>query len=520
MRYLVTNDQMKQADAYTICELGIPSLILMERAAWAAAEEILARARPGDRVWVACGLGNNGADGIAVARILFIKGLSVVLVTASEEDEGRTSTARTEEYELQRRIAGKLDICCLPFEELSNGAVDSCDILVDAVFGVGLSRIVNGRYGDFIRFLNDVQARLRVALDIPSGISGDTGQVMGRAARADLTVTFGWEKRGTALYPGREYAGQVLVKDIGFPESAVIRQNPDVYTYGPEDLERILPRPAYSNKGTFGKVLVIAGASGMSGAAYLSALAAYRAGAGLAKILTVEENRTILQTGLPEAIIETYASDLILQDGRQEFAWLKQQCAWADSIVLGPGLGRLPYVKELVQGALCHARVPVVVDADALNTIAANPQLTGYYTERTLITPHLGEMSRLTGQPVDELRRDLLKSAGTYSRQWGVTTVLKDAATVVADPDDTCYINDSGNSVLAVAGSGDVLAGLIAGLLAQGMDIGESARMGVYIHGLAGDAAASDRGNRGLLASELAGYIPKVMGRNKRSMEA
>ena len=263
-------------------------------------------------------------------------------------------------------------------------------------------------------------------------------------------------------------------------------------------------------KGTFGKVLIAAGSAGMCGAAYLSALTAYRAGAGLVKILTVEENRPILQGLLPEAIIASYTPDQLLQ-GREEFKeMIEEQMKWASVVVLGPGLGSEPYVEYLVEDILTSAYVPVILDADGLNTIASHPYLTSYYTENIIITPHLGEMARLTGQTISQLKEDLVGAASAYASRYGVTCVLKDAATVVAGQEGGLYINTSGCSAMAKAGSGDVLTGTIAGLLAIGMEEEEAARMGVYVHGLAGEKAAG-AGSHSLLATELSQAVGDVM---------
>ena len=346
-----------------------------------------------------------------------------------------------------------------------------------------------------------------MAVDIPSGIHADTGAVLGTALKADVTVTFGWEKMGTALYPGRCYAGKVLVKDIGFPEMALEGEEEEggrperAFAYEKKDLCNIPERKAASNKGTFGKC----------GAAYLSALTAYRAGAGLVKILTVEENRPILQGLLPEAIIASYTPDQLLQ-GREEFKeMIEEQMKWASVVVLGPGLGSEPYVEYLVEDILTSAYVPVILDADWLNTIASHPYLTSYYTENIIITPHLGEMARLTGQTISQLKEDLVGAASAYASRNGVACVLKDAATVVAGQEGGRYINTSGCSAMAKAGSGDVLTGTIAGLLAIGMEEEEAARMGVYVHGLAGEKAAG-AGSHSLLATELSQAVGDVMG--------
>ena len=309
---------MKQIDKDTIERIGIPSVVLMERAALAVADqaEVFAESRqqrkedqtstwqdrgdgkPGRtkiRVGAVCGTGNNGADGIAAGRILWGRGYEVTLFLAGDPEHG------TEEYRLQRQIADRLGMILKPASEFD---VRECDVVLDALFGIGLTRNVEGEYGKLVEEMSAGQGAHVVAVDIPSGIHAGTGAVMGAAVKASVTVTFGYLKTGLLLYPGKEYSGRVVVKDIGFSDRSLKRAGWDGMTLEPKDLAKLPGRPADSNKGTFGRLLLIAGAKGMSGAAYLSALAAYRTGAGLVKILTVPENRAILQAQLPEAIVE------------------------------------------------------------------------------------------------------------------------------------------------------------------------------------------------------------------------
>lgn len=498
MRYLVSGSQMKQVDSYAIGQIGIPSMVLMERAAMAVAETVAERAGKKERIWAACGTGNNGADGIAAARMLFLKGYRVTILLCGDPDSG------TEEYRQQLSIARKLEVPIVEFGDFIPGF---CDVIIDAVFGVGLSRKIEGEYEQVLSMLAQRRAREVIAVDIPSGIHSDSGQVMGIALKATVTVTFGYEKLGTVLYPGKEYSGQVVIRDIGFPQVDFRNMGIQAFTYGEEDLCRIPNRPDYSNKGSFGKVLLAAGSKHMSGAAYLSALAAYRMGAGLVKILTVEDNRVILQQQLPEAIIETYEPDLVWSDPDGFRQLIGKACDWASVIVLGPGLGSEPYVELLVEEVLGYAYVPILIDADGLNAIARKPSLTQYYTENIIITPHLGEMARLTGMEIAEIQKHLMEVAVEYSRRYGITCVLKDAVTVAAGRENQVYVNTSGNSGMAKAGSGDVLTGVIAGLAAQGEECMDAAALGVYLHGRAGDRCRETLGAHGILARDIANQL-------------
>lgn len=511
MRYVVTGGQMKAIDQYTIQTIGISSLVLMERAAaFVAAEvETLCEKQNNVQILTICGAGNNGADGIAASRMLHNHGFDVQVIVAGNEEHA------TSEFTIQKEIAGKLEVPMTAWGDFiqERGQIKRHDkdcIIVDAVFGVGLSRDVEGMYAQVLAWMNDTQKRKILAVDMPSGIHSDTGAVMGIAVKADVTLTFGYEKMGSILYPGRGYCGVTKVCDIGFPDISRRMAGAENFTYEPEDLKRIPERPAYSNKGTFGKVLVVAGSADMSGAAYLCAKAAYSMGAGLVKIMTPQENRQILQTLLPEAILASYKNGHEPENLEQLSSQVEKECGWADVIVLGPGIGQSGTAKFLVREFLANSYVPMVLDADGLNIIAADPDLCGYYTENLILTPHLGEMARLTGKSVSEIQEDLPVCALEYSNDSGVICVLKDAATVVTGRDGQCYVNSSGNSAMAKAGSGDVLAGTIAGLLSLGMELWDGAVLGVYIHGTAGDRVLAKKGPHGLLARDLTEEIGRI----------
>lgn len=500
MRYLMTGAQMKEIDAYAIQTIGIPSMVLMERAALAVAGAVEKACDLPDRnvrahrVLVFCGTGNNGADGAAIARILHLRGFHVTVLTVGNEEH------RTEEMRRQLSIAEKLEIAVVEFSDFLPG---NGGIVIDALFGVGLSREVTGEYREAVELIGKIHPVMTAAVDIPSGIHSDSGKVMGAAVKADLTVTFGFEKLGTVLYPGREYSGRVIVADIGFP-SCTGEWKQRFYTYEKSDLSLIPGRKKYSHKGMYGKVLIAAGSKGMCGAAYLSALAAYRTGAGLVKILTVEENVNVLQTLLPEAIISSYSPDMEEQEPEHFKALVERECAWAGIIVLGPGLGHGRHVAKLLEYVLLSAYVPIILDADGLGAVAEYPYLADFFTENVIVTPHLGEMSRLTGRDIEDIRDSLVETAAGYALKYGITCVLKDAVSVVAEKNGNIYINTSGNGSMSKAGSGDVLTGIIAGLLALSFDEDAAAAMGVYLHGLAGSVASESTGEHSLLARDIA----------------
>lgn len=502
MDYAVTAQQMKAIDQFTIQQIGIPSLVLMERAALAvakAAEELAGERGLGKnaRILAVCGTGNNGADGVAAARILMGRGYAVSLLFVGNPVHD------SEEMKTQKQIAAHLHMVQ---ETAVCESETSCDIILDAVFGIGLGRDIGGEYRTILEKLNILKETFGVgiiAVDTPSGIHGTTGEVMGIALKADVTVTFGYAKTGLLLYPGKQYAGKLKVADIGFPQISLEKAGWDAGLITKEDLLKLPKRRPDGNKGTFGKVLILAGSRGMSGAAYFSALGAYRSGAGLVKILTVQENRQILQMQLPEAMVSCYDP----QQEEEMQTILEKEYAWADVIVAGPGLSQEPYVEYLLETVLSDAYVPIVLDADGLNCVATHPYLTRYFTENIILTPHMGEMSRLTSVPIADLKKDPLGEARAYSARYGTVCVLKDAVTVITDKEGAAWINRSGCSAMAKGGSGDVLTGVIAGLLARGMEAAEAAAFGVYLHGLAGESAAAELGENGILASDLANAV-------------
>lgn len=495
MIFLPDGRQMKTADSYTIREKKIPSLILMERAARAFVDTVTERGYDLSRVCVVCGSGNNGGDGFAIARLLLEKGAEVTAVMAGNPDHCTEETLR--QIGLFREAGGTV---CNSFEE------GEYSILIDAVFGAGLSRRVEGSYLACIEAMNR-SGGVKLAVDVPSGVSTSSGEVATSAFKADLTVSFQCAKLGCMLDPGRAYAGEVKVADIGVDTDGLEGDRDVAYALEEQDVRAMLPgRRADSHKGDYGRALIIAGSRGMAGAAYLSALAAYRTGAGLVQIYTPEENRIILQTLLPEAIVRCY--DFF--DERELLRLLE----WADVVSIGSGLGTSDKSRRILQTTLENVQVPCVVDADGLNLLAEHSRyLSRLPHENFVFTPHMGEMSRITKKPVEELRKSRLEELMQFTGSHRITCVLKDARTCIGKQGEHPFVNLSGNAAMAKAGSGDVLAGVITGLIAQGMDCFDGAVLGVYLHGLAGDAARRGKGGYSVLARELADAVGAVLKR-------
>lgn len=494
MQLWVNAAQMKAADQYTIQKLGVPSLELMEHAAQACVQVLEDEKVDLSHVCVVCGSGNNGGDGFAIARILQNNRYSVETFCVGNP-EHYTEETQEQMHRLQE-CGGKITYG-MPQE-------DSYSVIIDAVFGVGLSRKVEGRYRQVIEQMNQMRGT-KFAVDIPSGLSATTGCILGCAFKADYTVTFQLKKIGLELSQGRTMAGRVIVPDIGISTDSICEDQEIVRTAGKNIYRKMLPdRPEDSNKGTYGRLLVIAGSKGMAGAAYLNAHAAYMTGAGLVRVYTSSDNREILQTLLPEAIITTYE-----EYNKEELLSL---LTWADSVCIGSGLGMSRLSEKILKTVIEYVKVPCLIDADGLNLLAENKNYLKQMAERRfVITPHMKEMSRLTGTPVEELKADRIQTLKDFISRYRITCVLKDSRTLIASEEKGIRMNLTGNSAMAKAGSGDVLAGVISGWMVQGKEAEDAAELGTYIHGLSGDLAKFEKGVYSVMARDLIEYISKAL---------
>ena len=503
MEYIVTAEEMKTYDNNTIRSFGVVGAVLMERAALSVCERIVSRlGAGGKKALILCGSGNNGGDGFAIARILHTKQFAVRVLFAGSvqkmSDECRMQYESVLKYGIEV-VHAKQSTACLD---------EDCDCIVDALFGVSLNRPVGGIYAQLIERVNAMSG-FKVAVDIPSGIDADTGLVMGVAFRADETVTFAFRKAGLLLGDGKEYCGTVICADIGITKESFCGEIPGQFSYQSCDISRIPPRKAVSHKGSYGKVLLIAGSREIGGACLLAAQSLYRSGCGYVRVLTEEANRNLLLSQLPEAVLSTYKEDV------WEVSHIRAACDFATVLVVGPGLSKSRMAKSLVEHVLFHEHKPLVLDADAINMISEEPSLkealkTYARSQPVILTPHLLELQRFSDIEIADFKRDLLNKGLELARQYRMILVAKDAATVVFDGREaketmpSVYINQSGNDGLATAGSGDVLTGIIGGMLAKGMDAMESACMGVYLHGLCADEAVKNSSKSYLKAGDLA----------------
>jgi ADP-dependent NAD(P)H-hydrate dehydratase / NAD(P)H-hydrate epimerase len=510
MQFLVDTEKMQKIDSITINDMGISSVVLMEKAAMAVADLIEKSATKKDRILAVCGMGNNGGDGIATARILKEKGYQADILLVGDLSKASM------ELKQQLSIAENIEVNIFNKVEIKEYTV-----IIDAIFGIGLTKPIMDIQKSIIEEINKRENTV-FSIDLPSGICADTGKVRNIAVKADYTITVGLLKQGLVLYPGCEYTGKLIVADIGFPKLSVKRVEPNTFIYDKEDLNRIPTRSDYSNKGTFGRVLIIAGSVNMSGACFLSAKAAYRSGAGLVKVLTVKDNRNIIQTELPEAILSTY--DPMNLKNKMEVDRIINDLKWATSIVIGPGIGVSPASDHLLDIVLKHALVPITIDADAINLLVEKNKSVNIsgkekvsleidLMNQAIITPHLKEMSRICNCEINDMTDDIITFAKEFITDKGYILTLKDARTIVTDG-KRIYVNVSGNNGMATGGSGDVLTGIIATLLAQGMERFEAASLGVYIHGLAADYAVKEKGMYSLMASDIIEALPKVFASN------
>ena len=505
---VVTPRQMQEIDARAIKKYKMPGLILMENAARALAEKALempAQNSPAT-VCIICGPGNNGGDGLAAARLLKEQGCEVqvfLLGSLSQlKGDARTNAQKLRAAKIKvNEIKGGAGITAL------KAGLKKTSLVIDAIFGTGFKGTASKLAGQAIEAINS-SGKIVLSSDIPSGVNGENGQVTGPAVKADATVSMGLPKTGLLFYPGKELAGEVSIADIGFPPKAIDEQKVNINTIDAGIVRQWLPRRAPdAHKGSCGTVMVLAGSAGMTGAARLASLSALRSGAGLVYLGIPESLSDVMESKLTEAIIKSLPETRTRTLSLTSLDRIKALMAKADSLVMGPGLSTHPETLELAQAVVKSLKVPAVLDADALTALSGNVQL--LKTQAPLVlTPHYGEMARLTGRTIAEIKENPIQSAGEFAVRYNQIVVLKGAPTVIAGPSGNIWINTTGNSGMATAGSGDVLAGLIAGLLAQGLSPENAAKLGVYLHGLAGDLARENKTEYCLLAGDILDDLP------------
>jgi NAD(P)H-hydrate epimerase len=497
---------MREIDRRAIEEIGLPGAVLMENAGRAAAGELFARfgsLAPGP-VLILAGKGNNGGDGYVIARSLLDHGWKVRTVALAAESAIGGDAAL--HLQALRRAGGEVRFAA-DADQFAAAVSADFRLIVDALLGTGLATEVGGLYAVAIEWINGA-GRPVLAVDIPSGIDATTGAVLGRAVRANLTVTFAAAKVGHAVHPGAAHAGELVVADIGIPRRLLEEEGDrQLFFDGDEARALLAPRPVAGHKGTFGHLLVIAGSVGKSGAAALAAEGGLRAGAGLVTVACPQAIQEVLAGKVTEAMTVPLPDR---DGGLVSEGWQALQVLWGgkSAVALGPGLGQREETFVLARRVVRECPLPLVIDADGLNALAGHAEILLERRAATVLTPHPGEMARLAGCDIAAVERDRLGNAREFARRYGIVLVLKGARSVTAFPDGRIRINASGNPGMASGGMGDVLTGLVGALIAQGLSVEDAAALGVFLHGHAADRLLPALGDAGMIATDLLRELP------------
>jgi NAD(P)H-hydrate epimerase len=507
---VVNSEEMRQIDNTTIEQVGIPGIVLMENAAKSVVNEMMKdKTIFNKKVLVVCGIGNNGGDGFAISRMLNHYSIDCDTIIIGNTD--KLANDAKINYDIIKKLnANIIEInSSESFNEYENYFLNY-DIIVDAIFGIGCNREIKNVYYDTINVINNSNKYI-YSVDIPSGINSDNGKVMGVAIKANKTITFCLPKIGILIQPGATYCGELIITDIGIPKTVINSIKEFNIQAIENNIVRNIPkRSSISHKGSYGRVLIIAGSKNMTGAAILSSLSSYKTGCGIVKVLTEEEsNISSIISQVPECIVETYNKNS--GDFNRELVKINQSLEWADVLVIGPGMGNNKYTKQIVNHCLKIDDKKIIIDADGLNAICDDLKYLENSKSSIIITPHIGEMSRLTRCDSKLILQDSIGISEEFSKKYNVITILKSSKTIITLPEGKIFINTIGNNGMATAGSGDVLTGIIGSLLAQSNDSMLSAVLGVYIHSRAGDIASNAKGTYSLLARDIIDHIHNVM---------
>ncbi len=508
MQIVLNAAEMAEVDRTTIEEIQIPGVVLMENAGRGIVTEIenFLGDVAGKRILIFCGKGNNGGDGYVIARHLYNEGAHVAVFLADEKSKIKGDAL------VNLKILEKMEIEIIEVFSLDQiPAIPHIDLVVDALLGTGVAGPVLGFLSKLIDFMNHLGAPI-ISVDLPSGMETDTGAVHGACVKAEMTVTMAHLKTGLLFSPARDLAGEIVVVDISVPPEVSERLHGHRFLVEPEDIRSRLPiRKLDAHKTNCGTVVVFAGSVGMTGAATLTAISTLQVGAGLTKLSIPASLNPIMEQKLTEVmtvpLAETSQGSISLKAADQ----ISELMNWADVLAVGPGLSTHPDTVEFVQWLLTHTQKPMVLDADGLNALKNSPELIKNYPAPLIITPHPGELARLINLSIAEIQRDRLNITRKFAREWGKMIVLKGGPTVIAAPNGDLFINSTGNPGMATGGSGDVLTGMIAGLLAQKLSPLDAALVGVYLHGLAGDLAAENLSEMGMIAGDICHYIPAAI---------
>ena len=513
MMKVANAEEMQELDRKAIETYRIPGMILMENAGRGAAE-VISHTFPDihkKKIAIISGKGNNGGDGFVIARYLLNQGVSVRVYLLADP-KGLRGDAETN-FNIFQRMKG--EVISVPSSKdyvRVKKDLEKFDILVDGIFGTGLDAEVRGYYREVIDHLNTLQRPI-VAIDIPSGLDADTGKPLGTAIRASLTITFGLPKVGHLLPPGIDYVGEVRVIDIGLPKRLVEDEKIPTHLLEEKEIRRWLsiPRNPDTHKGDYGHLLVIAGSVGKTGAAAMACQAALRMGAGLVTLGIPKSLNGIMEMKLTEVMTEPLPETPKQTLSLRAFSAIVRLCENKKAVIIGPGLGTFKETQSLVLKLIKALDVPIILDADGLTALATQPKTLPIANRSLILTPHPGEMARLMRSQVKEVLEDRIGRSRNFSQSHHVHLVLKGHPTLISTPKGEVFINPTGNPGMASGGTGDVLTGMIGGLVCQGFDILPSLQIAVYLHGLAGDEGAQEKGEKSLIATDIIEKIPALL---------
>jgi len=509
----VTAEEMKTIDKKAMKDFSMPGLILMENAGIRVMQKAKEMLKDIDnpKVCVVSGKGNNGGDGFVAARHLHSAGINTVIffIGSKRDLKGDARVNFNMAVHLGLRIV-----------EVSNKGtlrkikpeLASCNLIVDAIVGTGAKQKMKGLLAEAISLIVDSGAKPAVlCVDVPSGIDSDIGTPLGVCVKGTETVTFGLPKIGLLVHPGTDFTGNLTVADIGLPEELLQRKQISVNLLEKKEIANLLPaRPSDAHKGTMGHVLILAGSHGYTGAAILSSIGALRSGCGLVTLGTPRSLNAVFATKLTEVITKPLPETGITTLGLEAEDDIIDIVEQVDAVAIGPGLGKHPETGALIRKLIMTIDKPMVIDADGLNNLEGDLPLLGKRQAPTVITPHPGEMSRLLGTLTSEIQANRIKFARDLAVKQNIVTILKGKGTVVAGSDSSVFLNPTGNSGMASAGMGDILTGIVSSLISQGLTPLDAAKTGVYLHGLAGNIAASVKGERALIATDLIDSLPQA----------
>jgi len=508
---IVSAEEMRQIDQRAIDKYGIPGLVLMENAGWRVVQvvEQILESVVGKKVTIFAGKGNNGGDAFVVARHLRNMGAQVkILVTCEPTEISGDAKVNLEILEkIDLKVYHLLNANSLNIVKV---ALISTDLVIDGIFGTGFKGVVNKYMGKIFDLINQCEKPI-VSIDIPSGVEANTGKVLGPCVKANHTVTMALPKIGLLLEPGASFTGNLYIGDISIPEEAITEQGINRYVTDLSLIKSLFPRRSPDgHKGTYGHVLVVGGSEGMTGAVTLTSQAALKIGAGLVTLGVPSSLNQIMELKLTEVMTKALPETdkkVLSQAAKEDILHLTTK---ADVLAIGPGMSQEDSVKELLIDLLKEIKIPIIIDADGLNALVDNLDVFKEMQVPVVLTPHPGEMARLTNMSVPEILENKLTIAKEKAIEWQVTLVLKGNKSIIATPEGKVYINPTGNPGMATAGSGDVLTGIIAGLIGQGLTADKATVVGTFIHGLAGDKAREAKGSYSLVASDIVESLGSV----------